>query len=221
MIRVGGMTPLTSIDFPGRLAAVLFLQGCPWRCSYCHNPELLPARASAGIAWERVEAFLQRRQGLLDAVVFSGGEPTAQAALPQAAARVKAMGFRIGLHTGGMYPARLRLLLPLLDWIGLDVKAPEDYHDAVTGRGDSARPTFEALDAVLDSGVAYECRTTWHPTLFPVQALYRLADGLSARGVRHWALQECREEGRARIAGDEVDLERLRAGFDSFCFRRG
>jgi len=82
MIRVGGMTPLTSIDFPGRLAAVLYLQGCPWRCGYCHNPELLPARGQGGVAWAQAEAFLHRRVGLLDAVVFSGGEPTSQAALP-------------------------------------------------------------------------------------------------------------------------------------------
>ena len=108
MIRVGGMTPLTSIDFPGGLAAVLFLQGCPWRCGYCHNPELLPARGPVELDWAQVTAFLQRRRGLLDAVVFSGGEPTAQAALPEAIARVKAMGYRIGLHSGGMYPARLR-----------------------------------------------------------------------------------------------------------------
>ncbi|MGB3393292.1 MAG: anaerobic ribonucleoside-triphosphate reductase activating protein [Stenotrophomonas sp.] len=221
MIRVGGMTPLTSIDFPGGLAAVLFLQGCPWRCGYCHNPELLPARAEVAIAWERIEAFLQRRRGLLDAVVFSGGEPTAQATLPEAIAQVKAMGFQIGLHTGGMYPARLRRILPLLDWVGLDIKAPHGYHDAVTQRRNSARPASEALDAMLTSGVAYECRTTWHPTLFPVQALYRLADGLVARGVKHWALQECREQGRSRITADDVDLQRLRAGFHSFYFRRG
>ena len=221
MIRVGGMTPLTSIDFPGGLAAVLFLQGCPWRCGYCHTPELLPARGPVELDWAQVTAFLQRRRGLLDAVVFSGGEPTAQAALPEAIARVKAMGYRIGLHSGGMYPARLRRVLPQLDWIGLDIKAPAEHHGAVTGRRGSAGPVGEALDAVLASGVAYECRTTWHPTLFPVQALYRLAEGLVARGVAHWALQECRGEGRARIAEDDVDLHRLRAGFASFCFRRG
>ena len=134
MIRVAGMTPLTTIDFPGRLAAVLFLQGCPWRCSYCHNPELLPARGAGGLDWDAVQDFLGRRRGLLDGVVFSGGEPTSQARLPDAIARVKAIGFQVGLHTGGMYPARLQRLLPLLDWVGLDIKGPAAHHDAITGR---------------------------------------------------------------------------------------
>ena len=179
------------------------------------------ARGQGGVGWAQAEAFLHRRVGLLDAVVFSGGEPTSQAALPDAIAQVKAMGYQVGLHTGGMYPARLRQLLPQLDWIGLDIKAPDAHYDAVTGRRDSARPVGEALEAVLASGVAYECRTTWHPGLFPLPALYGLAEDLFARGVRHWALQECREEGRGLVAEATLDLRRLGAGFERFCFRRG
>ncbi len=221
MIRVGGMTPLTSIDFPGRLAAVLFLQGCPWRCGYCHNPELLPARAAGGIAWTAVEAFLERRRGLLDAVVFSGGEPTSQAALPEAIARVKALGYRVGLHTGGMYPARLRRILPLLDWVGLDVKAPRDLYDQVTRRDRSAAPIDESLQALRDSGVDHECRTTWEPGLFPLADLYRLADELAARGVERWIVQECRGEGCLPIASAMPDLARLHRQFRHFSLRRG
>ena len=88
MIRIGGMTPLTSIDFPGQLAAVLYLQGCPWRCGYCHNPGLIPARGESHVEWRQVVAFLHRRRGLLDGVVFSGGEPTSQTGLPDAIAQV-------------------------------------------------------------------------------------------------------------------------------------
>lgn len=221
MIRVGGMTPLTTIDFPGRLAAVLFLQGCPWRCGYCHNPELLPARAAGGIAWAAVEDFLHRRRGLLDGVVFSGGEPTSQAALAGAVARVKAMGYQAGLHTGGMYPERLRRVLPLLDWVGLDIKGPADRYDGITGRRGSAAPVGAALDCVLESGVDYECRTTWHPGVFPLAALYRLAEDLVRRGVECWALQECREDGRGIAAAGKPDLARLGAGFRDFRFRHG
>ena len=88
-LRIGGITPLTTIDFPGRLAAVLYGQGCPWRCGYCHNPELLDATTPAAVPWPEVLAFLKSRQGLLDGVVFSGGEPTLQAALPAALAEVR------------------------------------------------------------------------------------------------------------------------------------
>ena len=89
-LRVGGLTPLTTIDYPGELAAVVFCQGCPWRCRYCQNADLLPGRGRNELPWERVMELLERRRGLLDAVVFSGGEPTLQAALADAVKQVKA-----------------------------------------------------------------------------------------------------------------------------------
>lgn len=186
------MTPLTTIDFPGRLAAVLFLQGCPWRCGYCHNPELLPARGSTVVAWERVAGFLQRRRGLLDGVVFSGGEPLLQASLPEAVQAVRALGFGTAMHTGGMYPLRLARLLPQLDWVGLDIKALPARQAQITRRRLGEQAVWESLDRLLDSGVAHECRTTWHPALYPEDELRELAAALAGRGVRRWVVQECR-----------------------------
>ena len=132
-LRIGGLTPLTSIDFPGRLAAVVFCQGCPWRCGYCHNPELLDATQPGALDWDEVLAFLHKRRGLLDGVVFSGGEPLLQAALPEALDAVRALGYATALHTCGMYPERLAALLPRLDWVGLDIKGPWERIDAITG----------------------------------------------------------------------------------------
>ncbi|MBP8264734.1 MAG: anaerobic ribonucleoside-triphosphate reductase activating protein, partial [Pseudomonas sp.] len=100
-LRVGGFVPLTTLDYPGRLACVLFCQGCAWRCRYCHNPGLIVPRGKDEKPWPEVLDFLRRRQGLLEAVVFSGGEPTLQAALPAAIAEVRELGFKIGLHTAG------------------------------------------------------------------------------------------------------------------------
>ena len=94
VLRVGGLVPFTTTDYPGKLAAVVFAQGCPWRCGYCHNPHLLAPRGGAELAWDGVLDWLDRRQGLLDAVVFSGGEATAQAALAGAVHAVRAKGFR-------------------------------------------------------------------------------------------------------------------------------
>lgn len=219
-LHIGGLTPLTSIDFPGRLAAVLFCQGCPWRCSYCHNPELLDANAPAAIPWEQVLTFLNRRRGLLDGVVFSGGEPTLQAALPAALAQVRALGFEAALHTGGMYPQRLAALLPHLDWVGLDIKGPLQRHDAITGAPGSGLRSRESLGHLLASGVAYECRTTWHPGLFDADELVALADELAALGVTHWALQECRTAGAAPFALTPVQTQALAARFAHFTLRR-
>ncbi|RYF75627.1 MAG: anaerobic ribonucleoside-triphosphate reductase activating protein, partial [Comamonadaceae bacterium] len=153
-LRVGGFTPLTTIDFPGRLAAVVFCQGCPWRCGYCQNTGLLDANAPAALPWADVRERLGQRRGLLDGVVFSGGEPTLQAALPDALAQVRALGFATGLHTAGMYPQRLQALLPLLDWVGLDIKAPEAGYDALTRTPGSGLRAWESLRVLRAGGVA-------------------------------------------------------------------
>jgi pyruvate formate lyase activating enzyme len=220
-LRLGGLTPLTSIDFPGRLAAVLYCQGCPWRCSYCHNPELLDACMPATQSWEQVLTFLQRRRGLLDGVVFSGGEPTLQAALPAALAQVCALGFETALHTGGMYPRRLAALLPLLDWVGLDIKGPLPQHDAITGVPGSGLRARESLALLLASGVAHECRTTWHAGLFSADALLELADELVALGVTHWALQQCRSADlpEARWSITPAQTQALAGRFANFTLR--
>ena len=220
-LRVGGMTPLTSIDFPGRLAAVLYCQGCPWRCGYCHNPELLDATAPATLSWSEVLTFLESRQGLLDGVVFSGGEPTLQAALPDALAEVRALGFQTALHTGGMYPERLSALLPLLDWVGLDIKGPLHAYDAITRTPGSGAKAFDSLRRLLASGVACECRTTWHAGLFGVDDLFALADTLADAGVAHWALQECRAPGAASWGLTAAQMAQLGARFSGWVVRRG
>ena len=221
LLRIGGITPLTTIDFPGRLAAVLYCQGCPWRCGYCHNPELLDATTPAAVPWPEVLAFLKSRQGLLDGVVFSGGEPTLQAALPAALAEVRALGFQTALHTGGMYPERLQALLPLLDWVGLDIKGPLHAYDAITRTPGSGAKAFASLRRLLASDVPHECRTTWHAGLFRVDDLFALADTLADAGVAHWALQECRAPGASAWALTAGQVERLGARFAGFVVRRG
>jgi pyruvate formate lyase activating enzyme len=204
-LRVGGVQPFTSIDYPGALAAVVFVQGCPWRCRYCHNPQLQPRQVpqpSAVPAWPELLAWLGSRRGLLDAVVFSGGEPTADPALPQAVDDVRALGFRVGLHTAGMLPRRLRALLPQLDWVGLDIKAPladDPLHARVTGvrvgtpRGATA--VRESLAALQASGVAFECRTTAHSALLSGAALESIGRELASAGVARYALQIGRAAG--------------------------
>jgi pyruvate formate lyase activating enzyme len=196
-LRVGGLTPLSTTDWPGMLAAVVFCQGCPWRCAYCHNPDLIPAQSESEIPWDDVLAFLRRRQGLLDGVVFSGGEPTSQAGLADAMHDIRALGFRIGLHTGGAYPRRLAEVLPLVDWVGLDVKAPFADYERITGIAASGAPALASLDAVLASGVDHEIRTTVHPALLSGAEIARLARDLSARGAKRYVIQPFRSQGCA------------------------
>ena len=222
-LRVGGLTRFTTIDFPGQLAAVVFCQGCPWRCGYCHNPELLDARQPAALEWNAVLEFLRQRRGLLDGVVFSGGEPLAQSALPAALQQVRDMGFATALHTGGMYPERLAAALPLLDWVGLDVKAPWARLAALTGMPGSADKLRVALVRLLHSGVAHECRSSWHPGLYPLQELRALGVELQRLGLRHWVLQPCddpRQPGSAAAARQALaGLTPGQAGWPMFQLR--
>lgn len=219
-LQVGGLTPLTSIDFPGRLAAVVFCQGCPWRCGYCHNRGLLDATQAGAVPWARVRAFLRQRRGLLDGVVFSGGEPTLQGALPDALSEVRALGFEAALHTGGMYPQRLAALLPWLNWVGLDIKGPWDRMDSITGAPGAAPRVQASLEQLVASGVDHECRTTWHPGLFGFDELHALADELADRGVRRWALQECRVPGATPYEIACEHMQAWSAQFEHFTLRR-
>ena len=193
-LQVGGVTSLTTIDFPGELAAVVFCQGCPWRCRYCQNTHLVPRSLRGAVPWEDVMELLERRRGLLDAVVFSGGEPTVQRELPAAVGEVRAQGFKVGLHTAGCYPERLDELLPAVDWVGFDFKAlPNDY-PALTGVRGSGERVLDSLDYLVESGVDHEVRVTVHDALLPDDRLLRLLDLLAEHGVGKVMLQRCRTE---------------------------
>ena len=227
LIQIGGVTPFTTIDYPGELAAVLFLQGCPWRCDYCHNKGLIDRQQPTGIGWESVLDFLRERKNLLDAVVFSGGEPTLQAGLPEAIQQVKHLGFKIGLHTAGVYPLRLEKLLPWLDWVGLDIKAPASRYPAITRVSHSADRAWQSARLLADSDVDYEIRTTLHPKLISRSDLYQLVDELKQINVRHYSVQQCNTrycsddniDEQDFISLDQNDLERIGNNFSSFEYR--
>ena len=196
MLEVGGFTPLSTTDWPDRLVAVVFVQGCPWRCHYCHNAGLQPRSGAPRGACAQALEVLRRRQGLLDGVVFSGGEPTLDPALPQAISAVRALGFEVGLHTAGIYPDRLRAVLPLVDWVGLDIKTGFADYERVTAVPRSGEPVQACLallrDAVRTRGLSLEVRTTWHPGLHDAGTMDALGGHLAAQGVEEWVWQACR-----------------------------
>ena len=166
-VKIGGVETFSTVDFPDKIAAVVFMQGCPWRCPFCHNAFLQDASAADNFVWEKFVEFLKTRRGILDGVVFSGGEPLMQNGLAAAVAEVKELGFLIGLHTGGYRPKHLAEVLPLVDWIGFDVKAPferEKYKTAVGG-ADHLHEAEESLKLLTESGVDFECRTTCDPRM--------------------------------------------------------
>jgi pyruvate-formate lyase-activating enzyme len=142
---------------------------------------------------------------------------------------VRALGFGVGLHTAGAYPRRLAEVLPLVDWVGIDIKAGFDAYDAITGISDSARHAWASTEQVLASGVAHEFRTTVHPHLHTEPDIMALAQTLSAMGVRRFALQQFRATGCTEVGLRDVSmanfpgvelLARLATLFETFTFRR-
>lgn len=195
---VAGLTPMTTLDFPDRLACVVFTQGCPLRCGYCHNPQMLPTKlpttepSGQTPNWQTIEAFLTSRRGLLEAVVFSGGEPTSQAALLPAVIQTQQLGFKVGLHTSGVNPSRLEKLLPYLDWVGLDIKAePADYQ-RITGRPGVAKKAEKSLQLIQTTACDYQVRTTLHPQDFNLLGINNLLHWLAEKQVSKVALQIAR-----------------------------
>lgn len=201
-IPVAGLVPFSTVDWPGRLSAVVFVQGCPWRCSYCHNPDLLDARAPTVRQWEDVVTWLGRRVGLLDGVVFSGGEPTVHLGLARAIGQVRELGFAVGLHTGGPWPRRLAALLPLVDWVGLDIKATPAGYPTVTGALRSGANAYESLRVLVSSGVDHEIRTTVDPTVHTREDVLQVAEAVSSAGAATHVLQQ------ARVAGQPPEWRR-------------
>jgi anaerobic ribonucleoside-triphosphate reductase activating protein len=192
---IGGIVPFSTVDYPGWLSAVAFCQGCPWRCRYCHNPHLQNFTRT-GNGWRDLVALLQQRRGKLEAVVFSGGEPTSQPGIGEAIRAARGLGYQVGLHTAGIHPRRLRRVLPLVSWVGLDIKAPFDArYDAITQLRGSWRAASAALDAVLASGVAYDLRTTRCRPLLDDAACADIERELARRHARPTRWQEFRPEG--------------------------
>lgn len=218
-LRVDGLTRLTTIDFPGPPGGCGVLPGLPLALRLLPQPGLLDASAGSAIAWESVLAFLHGRCGLLDGVVFSGGEPLAQSALPQALAQVRAMGFATALHTVRHVPSAV---LPLLDWVNWTSTARRPATTPSRARRAAAPARLAALQLLLASGVDYECRTTWHEGLFDTPGLLGLAEQLARAGVVHWAPQECRTpDGPPTWGLTPAQQTLLQAQFPGFVLRSG
>ena len=197
-IIIGGLVPFTTIDYPSKLSAVIFLQGCPWRCIYCSNPHLFEFRKptdSDTENWYYVRDLINKRKKIIDAVVFSGGEATAQSdGIIQAIQEIKefAPHLKFGLHTNGCFPEKLSTLLPYIDWIGLDIKAPREKYAQITRVSNSADTAYQSLELVRNSGKDFEVRTTADPTVLTKEDIIAIATELSKIGIKHYAIQRYR-----------------------------
>lgn len=162
-MEIQGLQKMTLLDYPGKVACTVFLGGCDFRCPFCHNGELVLSPAQAEMNQEELLAFLKKRQGLLDGVCITGGEPLLRSDLPQLLEAVKALGYPVKLDTNGSHPRALVDLVErkLVDYVAMDVKnSLERYPETVGVPGLDVGSIRESVGFLLEGLVDYEFRTT-------------------------------------------------------------
>jgi len=190
-VEIKGLIEASLIEWPGRIAAVVFLPGCNLRCRYCHARDIISGGGAAeSIPLERVLEFAEGKKGWIDGVVISGGEPTLDPGLPALAGRIKAMGLAVKVDTNGTRPAVLQRMIAggLIDAVSMDVKAPLDYRyfqvtRAVVNLDDIRR----SIGILMRSEIEYEFRTTVSPFLMSALDVSEIAQ--SIEGARRYTLQ--------------------------------
>lgn len=176
-LRLGGLQKLTLLDFPGHVACTVFLQGCNFRCPFCHNTPLV--LGTDPYSMEDLLTFLKKRQGLLEGVAITGGEPLLSRDLPDLLRQIKALGYLVKVDTNGSFPDRLEALLreQLVDYVAMDIKnAPEKY-DFTSGTKGVLPAVRKSVGLLMTGTVPYEFRTT-------VVAEHHSAEDFHAIG--HW-----------------------------------
>ena len=158
-----GLQKMTLLDFPGKIACTVFLGGCNFRCPFCHNSELLGVGEQGSIPREELLAFLKKRQGLLEGVCITGGEPTLQKDLKDLLREIKALGYLVKLDTNGYRPEVLKELVAegLIDYVAMDIKnGPRRYAETAGLPGMSLDRIEESIRFLLSGKINFEFRTT-------------------------------------------------------------
>ena len=194
-MNIRGIVKFTLVDYPGRLACIIFTGGCNFICPYCHNPFLVVDHESQPLINEEdFFTFLSSRVGKLDAVVISGGEPTLQKNLIDFSSKIKEMGFGVKIDTNGSNFSAIKKMHEknCIDYIGIDYKAPARKYEAVSGRSnyryiDNLKKT---ISFVVKNNVPYDIRTTVHKSILNIEDLFTIRKELNSFGIKEWTLQQ-------------------------------
>ena len=190
-MNIGGLQKFSLIDFHGKICAVIFTQGCNFKCPFCHNPGLLSCDTSEGAyCQENIFEFLENRIGLLEGVVITGGEPTMQKNLIPFLEKVKGMGYSVKLDTNGSNPDVLEKVIQaeLVDYIAMDIKAPLGKYHLLSCTNINIEKIKKSIDIIQNSGLEYEFRTTVVSPFLDLGDLQEIALMLNDKG--RYKLQE-------------------------------
>lgn len=191
-MRIGGLQKFSFIDYPGKTAAIIFTQGCNFKCGYCHNPQLVyPSLFKVSIPEEQIFAFLESRKNQLDGVVITGGEPTLQPDLIDFITKVKDMGFLIKLDTNGSNPKVLEQIIKqnLVNFIAMDIKAPFDKYNSVCCVPVNIENIKLSINLIKKSGINFLFRTTYDKTKLFDKDIQTMTDFLNV--ASSYKIQKC------------------------------
>ena len=197
-MKIAGLQKTTLIDYPGKIAATVFLSGCNFFCPWCYSPELVlldKIKKQPGISEKEFFAFLKEKIGLLDGLVICGGEPTLNKDLPDFIKKIKKLGFLVKLDTNGSNPEMLKNLIAknLLDYVAMDIKASLNKYQ-VSGIKYRALDNIKKSVKILKEGkVDYEFRTTVVPTIHTQRDILEIAKWIGGKNVKYF-LQSFRPE---------------------------
>ncbi|HUT22695.1 MAG TPA: anaerobic ribonucleoside-triphosphate reductase activating protein [Candidatus Bipolaricaulota bacterium] len=218
MMKIGGMQTLTLIDYPGAVAATIFLLGCNLRCHFCHNPELvLGDEAAEKLNAKEIFDFLQSRREFLEGVCITGGEPTIWRDLPDFIDKIKEMGFKVKLDTNGTNYKMLGDLInqKKIDYVAMDIKAPWDKYEQVVGRKVNIVQIKKSAHLLLSGSVDYEFRSTVLPVLHKKEDLIAMARQI--KGAKRYYLQQFKpfakmvdKEYKNAVSYKSVDLQKIK-----------
>ncbi|MBO7158258.1 MAG: anaerobic ribonucleoside-triphosphate reductase activating protein [Clostridia bacterium] len=195
-MQINGFQKLTLLDFPGKVACIVFTPGCNFRCPFCHNASLVTHIDGERIEEEEILSYLKKRQGLLDGVVVTGGEPTLQGDLADFLGKVKALGYAVKLDTNGTSPEKLKTLVEkgLVDYVAMDIKNTAAKYPVTAGCGSAVLGKVEeSIDFLLADTVDYEFRTTVTAELHTPQDIGDIAKRI--KGAKRYFLQNFIDSG--------------------------
>lgn len=189
---IAGLQNLSLVDYPGNLAAVVFTQGCNFRCGYCQNPDLVVADGKFSCPEKRIIDYISHRKNMLEGIVITGGEPTIHGGLPKFIKRVKDLGIKVKLDTNASNPDQLESLFRgwLLDFVAVDIKTSFRKYPLVSGIRDIEKKITESIRLTMLSTTAYEFRTTCVPGIVDEKDLKAI--GETVKGAKKYCLQQFR-----------------------------
>ena len=191
-MKIHGLQKMTLLDFPGKVACTVFLGGCDLRCPFCHNAELIDGAAPAVMEEEELLAFLKKRQGLLEGVALTGGEPLLRGDdLLRLAEKIRELGYPLKLDTNGTHPERLRKIIDggLVSYVAMDIKnSPEKYAETCGLSQMDLAPVRESVSLLMEGRTDYEFRTTTMAELHDADSFRKIGDWI--RGAKRYYLQK-------------------------------